>query len=56
MKIKQRWQRTQTPRWDDFFPKVPKWVRVKRFLSKPRTAAQYNRDCYDEHMNRMYDP
>ena len=56
MKLKKRWQRTKTPRWDDFFPKVPWWVRVKRFVGKPRTESEYNKDLYDEYLNRIYDP
>ena len=56
MNLKQRWHRAGQRRSRDFFPKVPWWLRVKRFLGKPRTDEEYFTDCWDEYLDYMADP
>lgn len=56
MKLKERWERTRIPIWDDYFRRVPWWLRVKRFVSKQRTETQYQRDTWDTYLDDMYDP
>lgn len=34
-RLKKRWDRSGKVAWDDFFPKVPVWLRIKRFLAGP---------------------
>ena len=56
MKLKERWKMTATPHYDDFFMKVPWWLRIKRFTGKPRSDDEYTADIYDEYLNETYGP
>ena len=56
MKIKERWHRAGQKRYGDYFPKVPWWLRVKRFAGKPRSDEEYFGDCWDEYLDYMADP
>ena len=51
-KIRTRWRKAGDYRWDDFFFRVPRWLRIKRFLHEDRTEYQLRmqalRDCQED--------
>ena len=35
-KLKRRWEKAGQPTEDDFFPQVPLWLHIKRFIKKEK--------------------
>ena len=57
MKLRTRWYIAGEVRSEDYFAvKVPWWLRIKRFMGKPRTEELRSRDRWDEYLDDMADP
>jgi len=47
MTLRKRWRSAAIPQRDDFFPRVPWLLRVKRFLRNPVDAKRSDGDTHN---------